>query len=130
MAAAGQGVSIRDRRDYSLEAQEPAIRTLEFLLAAGAEVNARIEDVSGQTARIARPSTLSERGGQTALYGAIKFAWVDVVKWLIDHGAEVDIQDDMGVTPLDAAEGRIGGRDNIVSEEVAELLKNALEQGA
>jgi hypothetical protein len=82
--------------------------------------------VTSLTARIARPSQLTERGGQTALYGAIKYALTDMVAWLIANGAELETKDDLGVSPLDAAEGRIGGRDNRPNEEIASMIKEAL----
>ena len=130
MAAAGMGVSGRDRRlDLGGDTETRAIATLEILLAAGADVNARVTDIDGRTARIARLSTMSEREGQTALYGAVKFAWTRVVKYLIDHGADVDVVDTLGHSPLDVATGSAGGRDNTVSEEVAEILKRASSSG-
>jgi len=126
MGAAGMGVSTRDRRlDYSGDVETRAIATLEVLLAAGADVNARVTDIQSRTARIARPSTMTEREGQTALYGAVKWARTRVAAYLIEHGADVDIVDALGHSPLDAALGRTGGRDNTVSEEMAELLRNA-----
>jgi ankyrin repeat protein len=73
---------------------------------------------------------MSEREGQTALYGAVKFAWTRVVQYLIDRGADVDIVDALGKSPLDTALGNAGGRDNTVSEEVAEILKKASSSGA
>jgi uncharacterized protein len=131
MGAAGMGVSVRDRRlDLSGDVQARAIETLEVLLAAGADVNARVTDIDSRTARIARTSTMSERKGQTALYGAVKWAWSDVVEYLIDHGAAVDIVDALGHSPLDAALGKTGGRDNEVSEEVAAILRTASDAGA
>jgi uncharacterized protein len=127
MAAAQHGQSSADPDYwYTKEDQQRAIKALEFLLASGAEPNARIRDVSSLTARIARPSQLTERGGQTAIYGAIKFGLTDVVAWLIANGAELNIVDDLGVSPLDAAEGRIGGRDNRPSEEIANMIRAAL----
>lgn len=129
MAAAQQGQSSPDVRFwFTEEDQQRAIKALEFLLASGADQHARISDVSSLTARIARPSQLSERGGQTAIYGAIKFALVDVVAWMIANGAALDIVDDLGVSPLDAAEGRIGGRDNTPSPEIADMIRTALAQ--
>jgi len=128
MAAAGMGVSVRDRRlvvDGDVESR--VIATLEVLLAAGADVNARVTDISSRTARIARPSTMTEREGQTALYGAIKFGWARVVEYLVDHGADVDVVDALGKSPLDQALGRTGGRDNTVSEDIARILA---EKGA
>ncbi|HEX6999369.1 MAG TPA: ankyrin repeat domain-containing protein [Gammaproteobacteria bacterium] len=131
MAAAGMGVSRRDRRvDFSGDVQARAIATIDLLLDAGADVNARVTDITSRTARIARSSTMTEREGQTALYGAVKFGWARVVQHLIDRGAHVDVVDALGKSPLDAALGRIGGRDNTVSEEVAQILRQALGAGA
>ena len=50
-----------------------------------------------------RSSTLPERGGQSALFGAVQWGWPRVVQYLVDHGAEVAIVDDRRVSPLDAA---------------------------
>jgi hypothetical protein len=131
MGAAGMGMSPRDRSlDFSGDVESRAIATLELLLAAGADVNASVTDIDGRTARIARLSTMSEREGQTALYGAVKFAWTRVVQYLIDRGADVDIVDALGKSPLDTALGNAGGRDNTVSEEVAEILRKASSSGA
>ncbi len=110
------------------DVEDRAIATLEMLLAAGADVNARITDVKGRTARIGRSTTLPERGGQSALFGAVQWAWPRVVQYLIDHGAEVDIVDDLGVSPLDAALGRAGSADNRPSDEVAEILQTAIDK--
>src|ERR1700704_6997411 len=95
------------------------------LSAAGADVNARITDVKSRTARMGRGSTLPERGGQSALFGATQWAWPRVVQYLIDHGAEVAIMDDRRVSPLDAASGRGGSSDNRPSPEVAKILPTA-----
>jgi len=125
IGAAGMGVSPRDRRlNMGGDAQTRAIATLELLLAAGADINARVVESFSRTGRIARPSSMTEREGQTALYGAIKWGWTDVVQYLINNGAEVDVVDARGKSPLDAALGNTGGRDNIVSEEVAEILRS------
>jgi ankyrin repeat protein len=130
MGAAGMGVSPRDRRlNVDGDVQARAIATLELLLAAGADVNARVTDIESRTARIARISSMTERQGQTALFGAVKFGWARVVELLLAHGADVNVVDALGKTPLDAAQGRIGGRDNTVSAEIAELLKAAGSKG-
>jgi ankyrin repeat protein len=125
MAAAGQGVSGRDRNFDPEQAQTRTIEMLELLLAAGADINAKITDINGRTARIARPSTMTERLGQTALFGAVKFGWRNVVEYLLAHGADPNVADALGKTPLDAALGRVGGRDNVVSEDIAALLRSA-----
>ncbi|HEY3640900.1 MAG TPA: hypothetical protein VGL31_07390, partial [Xanthobacteraceae bacterium] len=110
-------------------AQDRAIATLELLWAAGAGagVNARVS-VTDLTARMGRGGTLPERGGQTALFGAVQWAWPRVAQYLIDHGAEVAIVDDRRVSPLDAALGRAGSADNHPSPEVAKILQAAIGQ--
>ncbi len=124
MAAAGQGVSNRDRRfNLGGDVQGRVIATLQVLLDAGADIDARVTDIASRNARIARPSTMSERQGQTALFGAVKFGWTRVVEFLIAQGADVTITDAMGFTAEDAARGRTGGRDNTESEQIAAMLR-------
>ena len=60
---------------------------------------------------------MTERKGQTALYGAVKNGWADVVEHLLAKGADPRVSDALGRTPVDAALGRIAGRNNVVSEE-------------
>jgi uncharacterized protein len=130
MAAAGLGRSRPSPRfDPSVkDAQDRSTATLEILLAAGADVNARITDVTSRTARWGRGSLVSERGGQSALFGAVQWGWPRVVQYLIDHGAEAAVMDDRRVSPLDAALGRAGSADNHPSPAVAKILQTALGQ--
>jgi ankyrin repeat protein len=129
MAAAGLGMESSPRFNPSAnDAQDRSIATLELLSAAGADVNARITDVTSRTARMGRGSTLPEQGGQSAIFGAVQWAWPRVVQYLIDHGAEVAIVDDRRVSPLDAALGRAGIKDNRPSPEVAKILQTAIGQ--
>src|SRR5690242_2677482 len=78
-----------------------SLGTMEILRKAGADVNARITDITTLTARIARTNTLTGRQGQTALFLATELGRADVVAYLVDHGARVDIKDDAGRTPVD-----------------------------
>ena len=131
MGTAGMGVSAGDRRlDFGGDAETRVIETLGILLEAGADINTRVADIHSRTARIARRNTMTDREGQTALYGAVRFGWSRVVEYLIEQGAEVDIVDALGKSPLDAALGGVGGRDDEVSEEVAEILRRAGNGGA
>src|SRR5689334_19884632 len=124
MTAAGFGMEPSPRFNPSApDAQDRSIATLEILRTAGADINARITDVKSRTARMGRGGTLPERGGQTALFGAVQWGWPRVTKYLIDHGAEVAVTDDLKVSPLDAALGRAGSADNHPSDEVAKIVQ-------
>jgi uncharacterized protein len=97
-----------------------SLETMEILRKAGADVNARISDVTSLTARIARTNTLTERQGQTTLFFAAETGRTAVVKYLLEHGAKADVKDDMGRTPIAmVAAGRGEGR----SAEIAALLE-------
>lgn len=102
-----------------------AVAVIHMLLKAGADVNARITDTSSHTAVIARPSTMTNRQGQTALFGAISHGWTRVAQFLIDNAARLDVQDAAGKTVLDALEAKAGGRDSPAAEEMARLIRAA-----
>jgi ankyrin repeat protein len=82
-----------------------SLDTMEILRKAGADVNARITDVTSLTARIARINTLTNRQGQSTLFFAAETGRTEVVKYLLDHGARVNVMDDMGRAPIDVAKG-------------------------
>ena len=100
-----------------------SLATMEMLRAAGADVNARITDVTSLTARIARTNTLTGRQGQTTLFYAAEVGRPEVVKYLLDHGARVDVKDDDGRTPLDMARTKEEGRDDARSTAIVGLLQ-------
>jgi ankyrin repeat protein len=102
-----------------------SLETMEILRKAGADINARITDTTSLTARIARPSTLSGRQGQTTLFYAAESGRTDVVRYLLDHGASVDVMDDAGKTAIDVVEGNRGGREEPRSREIVGLLQSA-----
>ena len=114
MAAAGLGLSPRDTRgSYGPDAPEKSLVVLKQLLAAGADVNARVTDTSSRSAVIARPSSMTNRQGQTAIFGAINWGWTLVASFLLENGARVDIKDAAGKTVLDALKGQAGGREPV-----------------
>jgi len=94
-----------------------SMETMEILLKAGADVNARITDTTSLTARIARTSTMTNREGQTALFFAAQSGRVAVVRFLLAHGAKVDAMGDSGSALLNAA------RDNT---EITDLIRAAM----
>jgi ankyrin repeat protein len=81
-----------------------SLETMEILRQAGADVNARITDVTSLTARIARLNSMTDRQGQTALFLATELGRTQVIKYLLDHGARTDVADDMGRKPADMAD--------------------------
>ena len=84
MAAAGLSNQVQDTRGkYKTQAQ--AIATIKALAAAGADVNAR----TGQ--------------GNTALLGAVLRGWNDVVRTLIELGADPYLPNNDGKSPADVA---------------------------
>jgi ankyrin repeat protein len=131
-------------RPFRPNLESEAIEILKVLLAAGADINARITDTSSHTALIARPNSMSERQGQTAIFGAIGAGtvndtapprnWLKLTQFLIDNGAKLDITDARGRTLLDALVGleqgeqisRGGGRDSPSTPEMAALIKKAM----
>ena len=130
LAASGLGLSSRDLRgNLSGDVQAKSIATVGLLIKAGADVNARVSDTTGRTARIARPSSMTSREGQTALYGAINWGWAKVVAYLLEQGARTDIADRAGKTPLDAVAGNAGGRDHKNAEDVAALIRGKSAPG-
>jgi len=92
-----------------------SLETLEILRQAGADVNARITDVTSLTGRIARGNSMTGKQGQTALFQAAEAGRADVVRYLLQHGASVDVKDDAGRTPSAVAR----------SKEIAVLLQPA-----
>jgi ankyrin repeat protein len=132
MATAGVGVrniNFGANRSPDFEAdpaiEDKVIASLEILLAAGADINARVADTQSRTARIARPSAITDRDGQTALYSAAGRGWARVASFLVERGAEVDIVDARGKSPLDEATSLVGGQPIPGSEKVVEILRAA-----
>ena len=96
-----------------------------MLVKAGADVNARILDTSSHTARIARPSSVTDRQGQTALYGPVNWGWTRVAQFLLDHGAKANITDAKGKGPLDILKGDVNGRDHKADAELTSMITTA-----
>lgn len=130
MAAAGFGSVECDPRGYgpgiphylAAGVEQASIDALEVLLGAGADINARTTSTA----------TGARGAGRTALFGAAFWGWNEVVQYLVDRGARIDVADAAGLTPVDAALGRAGGHGRgstiEVYEDTAELLKTLCAQ--
>lgn len=117
MAAAGMGQKEEDSTGR-FKTEEEAIAAIDLCIEAGADVNQ------------------ANANGQTALHAASQFGSDKVVAALIERGAKVNIKDQRGFTPLDAALGNAGGsggfdgsRKDVHESTAALLKKNGAEQG-
>jgi uncharacterized protein len=112
MAAAGLGSKEEDTTGRK-KTEADAIASLKLCLDAGADVNA------------------IDLQGDTALHGAAQKGYDQVVQFLVDHGAKLDIKDKKGRTPLDAANGLMGnggfdGTRRDVHESTVALLRKLM----
>jgi ankyrin repeat protein len=118
MAAAGLGSVECDPRGYgpgiphylAPETDQRSIAALKLLLDAGADIDART--LSGRAG--------ARSAGRTALFGAAFWGWNDVVDYLVERGAKIDVAERGGLTPVDAALGRAGGHGRGSTIEVYE----------
>jgi ankyrin repeat protein len=113
MAAAGLGSVDADTRGLytTFDVQQRSIDSLALLLKAGADINAA-----------------GGRRQQTPLAAGAYWGWNDVVQYLFDHGAKLDVKDSGGMSPIDAALGKAGGNSRggqriDVHEDTAALLR-------
>lgn len=123
----GAGSAAAGIQPLGPDPQANALAVVSALLQAGADADAGITDTRSHTAWIARPSSMTDRQGQTALFGTISRNWVQVAKLLLEHGARTDIRDDAGKTLHDALEGKAGGRDSAAGAAMGKLMREALD---
>ena len=116
MIVAGIGHTTSPTRGQ-LRTQQQSIDAIGLLLEAGADINALsgdpalppgIKPVNYERDKNLHPSNEGEVviHGQTALHGAAKQGWTDVVRYLIENGARQQVVDEAGTTPFDLAMGR------------------------
>jgi ankyrin repeat protein len=143
MAAAGVEFGTRVTRGRN-RTDEGVLKTMQLLIDAGANVNARSVTeprrvVSNDASARAAAATGRGRGSQvpspfavpheTALHGAAQHGFTPFVKFLAEHGADLQAKDANGRTPLDLAKGvgAPGGRGQAEAfPETAALLESLL----
>ncbi|MGH8227226.1 MAG: ankyrin repeat domain-containing protein [Steroidobacteraceae bacterium] len=103
MAAAGMTGTGRSFFGFSRgprDIQAQAISTIDLLLAAGANINARITHSHTHTAKLVSYVRGRDHEGQTALFAAAEAGWNRVVEHLLARGANRSVQDDDRRTAL------------------------------
>jgi len=111
MAAAGMSGSSRGGVGSAIaraghqhdDVQGRVIATLDLLLDAGANINARVTNSHTHTAKLVAYVQGRDHEGQTALFAAAESGWDKVVKHLIDRGADPTVQDASGKLAVDYA---------------------------
>ncbi len=98
MVAAGVG-RVEDR---PREEEQNALEAVKILAGLGADVNA------------------TNAAGQTALHGAADMGANEIIQFLVDKGAKMDVKDKSGQTPLSIAENPAG---KAVHKNTVELLR-------
>jgi uncharacterized protein len=85
------------------DAQARVINTIDLLLAAGAQINERVVNSHTHTAKLTAYVQGRDHEGQTALFSAAEAGWDQVVKHMIDRGADPTVRDASGKSALDYA---------------------------
>jgi ankyrin repeat protein len=83
--------------------QARTIKSIDLLLGAGADINARVIDSRTHTAKIMAYVQGRDQEGRTALFAAAEAGSDKVVKHLLERGADPTVRDAAGKTALDVA---------------------------
>ena len=111
MAAAGMsgsargsvGSAIGGPGQQQIDAQARAIKTMDLLLDAGANINARVIDSRTRTGKLVAYVQGRDHEGQTTIFSAAEAGWDRVVKHLLERGADPTVRDAARKTALDYA---------------------------
>jgi ankyrin repeat protein len=112
LAAAGVGTTEQDTTGR-YKTQSDAIAAIELLLEQGLSING------------------IDANGRTALHGAALQGYDDVIKYLVSKGADLNVKDKGGFTPVDTALGLAGGfgfsgQEGVARPETAQLLRDLM----
>ena len=116
----------RNIEDGDYPTREPDMDHLEYirlLLDSGADVNARMID-STETRTVFTNQWLDEEGG-TAFFRASQSGDVDLMRLLLEYGADPNINTELNVTPLQVAAG-IGWVEGVTTEHSTEKTIEAV----
>jgi hypothetical protein len=105
------------------------IPLMDLLLEHGADVNAQVTGTKTYSMRIARAPSSNE--GMSALHFAAQSGRVDVVRYLLDKGANAELVDNSGHKPIDLAGiGPAPGRGGAAAEAASPAAAESSGSGA
>ena len=99
------------------DAQARAIKTIDLLLDAGANINAQVIDSRTHTAKIMAYVAGRDQEGKTALMAAAENGQDRIVKLLLDKGADSKLNDATGKAALDFARLPVADLSDDASEQ-------------
>ena len=99
----GVGSAIIGGSHQQVDVQARAIKTIDLLLDAGANINTSVTNSHTHTAKLVAYIQGRDHEGQTALFSAAEAGWNKVVKHLVDRGADATVHDATGKFALDYA---------------------------
>lgn len=140
LVAAGVGTGNRGGTGLAAQASAggaPNVPLMDLLIQHGADVNAQVTGTKTYSMRIARAPSANE--GMTALHTAVQGGRIDMVRYLLEKGANPEILDGngrkamdllatapaAGTPPAAAPAGRGGGVNPATAAEIRALLQNA-----
>ncbi|MEO8306668.1 MAG: ankyrin repeat domain-containing protein [Pseudomonadota bacterium] len=103
MRGTGRAIGGGPRGGAVGDPQAPAIKSINLLLDAGADINARVTDSRTHTAKIMAYVQGRDQEGRTALFAAAESGSDKVVRQLLDRGADPKVRDAAGKYALDVA---------------------------
>jgi len=96
MLAAGVGVERSGRigPEQQSRNQQEAIEATRFALAIGSDVNAHLTEVAPMG------PGMGKEDGRTAMHAAVYLQWTDMIRFLAENGADLNVKDRYGMTPM------------------------------
>ncbi len=106
------------------EGRPPASELMKLLISYGADVNARVTGTNTYSKRVARARSTTE--GYTVLHDAAQRGNLELVRTLLDAGADPTILNAEGKKPVDLIGVKPEGRGNPIQEENFEAVREML----